>query len=53
MTSGTQSPSLGMGIGMGFVPTENAKAGNPLEIEIRGKRFPAVIVPKPLYRKAH
>ena len=53
VSSGTQSPSLGVGIGMGFVPTENAKAGNALEIEIRGKRFPAVIAPKPLYRKAN
>jgi len=53
VTSGTQSPSLGIGIGMGFVPTEHAKAGNAIEIEIRGKRFPAVIAPKPLYRKAN
>lgn len=49
VTSGTQSPSLGIGIGMGYVPPEFAKA--PIEIEIRGKRFPAVIVPKPIYRR--
>jgi aminomethyltransferase len=49
VTSGTQSPSLGVGIGMGYVPPEFAKG--PIEIEIRGKRFPAVIVPKPIYKK--
>ena len=53
VTSGTQSPSLGIGIGMGYVPPEFAAAQTPIEIEIRGKRSPAVIVPKPIYRKAH
>jgi aminomethyltransferase len=51
VTSGTQSPSLGIGIGMGYVPAEFAKPGGEMEIEIRGKPFPAVIVPKPIYRK--
>jgi aminomethyltransferase len=51
VASGTQSPSLGIGIGMGYVPPEFAKANTPVEIEIRGKRAPAVLVPKPLYRK--
>jgi glycine cleavage system T protein (aminomethyltransferase) len=51
VTSGTQSPSLGQGIGMGYVPPELAKPDQPIEIEIRGKRAPAMIVPKPIYRK--
>jgi aminomethyltransferase len=51
VTSGTQSPSLGIGIGMGFVPPEFAKPDTKIEIEIRGKRFAAVVVPKPVYRK--
>jgi aminomethyltransferase len=51
VTSGTQSPSLGIGIGMGYVPPEQAKPGTPIEIEIRGKYSPALIVPKPIYRK--
>jgi len=51
VTSGTQSPSLGIGIGMGYVPPEQAKPGTPVEIEIRGKYSPALIVPKPIYRK--
>ena len=49
--SGTQSPSLGIGIGMGYVPPQFAKPGTAIEIEIRGKRFAAVVVPKPIYRK--
>ncbi len=52
VTSGTQSPSLGIGIGLGYVPPENAKRDTKIEIEIRGKRFAAVIVPKPIYKKA-
>ena len=51
VTSGTQSPSLGIGIGMGYVPAEFAKPDTKIEIEIRGKRFAAVVVPKPIYRK--
>jgi len=51
VTSGTQSPSLGIGIGMGYVPPEFAKPDTKLEIEIRGKCAPAVIVTKPIYRK--
>lgn len=51
VVSGTQSPSLGIGIGMGYVPPELVKAGKALEIEIRGKLSPAVSVTKPIYRK--
>jgi aminomethyltransferase len=52
VTSGTQSPSLGVGIGMGYVPPALAKSDTKIEIEIRGKRFAAVIVPKPIYKKS-
>lgn len=51
VASGTQSPSLGCGIGMGYVPTSCAEVGTPLEIEIRGRRYPAVVVRRPLYRR--
>jgi len=51
VTSGTQSPSLGIGIGMGYVPPELVKPGTQIEIEIRGKRFAAIVVPEPIYRK--
>jgi aminomethyltransferase len=51
VTSGTQSPSLNVGIGMGFVPPEFAKAGTVIEIEIRGRRAAALVVQKPIYKK--
>ncbi len=51
VTSGTQSPSLGLGIGLGYVTPEFAKVGTAIEIEIRGRRFPAQVVQKPIYRK--
>ncbi|MDP7049511.1 MAG: glycine cleavage system aminomethyltransferase GcvT [Verrucomicrobiota bacterium] len=51
VTSGTQSPSLGCGIGLGYVETAHAKAGTPIEIEIRNRRFPAQVVKQPIYRK--
>jgi aminomethyltransferase len=52
VVSGTQSPSLNLGIGLGYVPPEFTKPGTAIEIEIRGSRFPAVTVQKPIYRKA-
>jgi len=51
VVSGTQSPSLGIGIGLGYVPPEYVAPGNTIEIEIRGKRSPAQIVKKPIYQK--
>ena len=52
VVSGTQSPSLGIGIGLGYIPAGTAKAGDVIEIEIRGKRYAAVIVPKPIFKKS-
>ena len=51
VVSGTQSPSLNVGIGMGYVPPEFAKPGTVIEIEIRGNRPKAMVVKKPIYRK--
>jgi aminomethyltransferase len=51
VVSGTQSPSLNVGIGMGYVPPGDAKIGKTIQIEIRGKKFNAAIVPKPIYKK--
>ena len=51
VTSGTQSPSLGIGIGLGYVPSDFARVGTEIEIEVRGKRAPAVIVSKPIFRR--
>jgi len=51
VVSGTQSPSLGVGIGIGYVPPESAAPGTVIGIEVRGKRWAAQIVKKPLYQK--
>jgi aminomethyltransferase len=52
VTSGTQSPSLNAGIGLGYVPPDCAKPDTKIEIEIRGKRCPVVVVKKPIYQPA-
>jgi aminomethyltransferase len=49
VTSGTQSPSLGIGVGLGYVLPEFAKPQTLLEIEIRARRAFAIVVPKPIY----
>ncbi len=52
VTSGTQSPSLGIGIGMGYVPPSYCQPETAIAIEIRGKKVPAVVVSRPIYKKA-
>jgi aminomethyltransferase len=52
VVTGTQSPSLNIGIGMGYLPPEFARPDTAIEIEVRGKLVPAVVVKKPFYRKA-
>jgi aminomethyltransferase len=51
LTSGTQSPTLGTAIGLGYVSSAFAVPGQKVEIEIRGRRFAACISKKPLYRR--
>ena len=48
-TSGSVSPSLKTGIGMAMIDASVAKSGVELAIEIRGRRYPAVTVKKPIY----
>lgn len=50
VTSGTYSPTLGKAIALAYCLTSLAKIGQPLEVEIRGKTYPAVVVKKPFYR---
>ena len=51
VASGTLSPSLNIGIGMAYIPVGWARINEEIEIDIRGKCFPATIQKKPLYRK--
>jgi aminomethyltransferase len=50
VTSGTLSPTLGYPIALGYVPTKVATVGQQLEVDIRGKAYPAVVVKRPFYR---
>ncbi|MBT8254164.1 MAG: glycine cleavage system aminomethyltransferase GcvT [Bacteroidia bacterium] len=50
VTSGTMSPSLEKGIGMGYVPSVFADPGSKIFIQIRKKRIPATIVKFPFYK---
>lgn len=52
VTSGTFSPILDRGIGMGYVGIEHAKAGSMLEIIIRDRAVPASVVPTPFVKKS-
>jgi glycine cleavage system T protein (aminomethyltransferase) len=51
VTSGTHSPMLEAGIGMGYVPVAQAKPGTELTIDVRGKPRAARVVKKPIYKR--
>jgi aminomethyltransferase len=51
VTSGTMSPCLEIGIGMGYVPAEAVEPGTAIEVDVRGKKRPAEIRKRPLYDK--
>ena len=51
VTSGTHSPMLDRGIGMGYVPSASAEPGSELVVDVRGKPRRARVVSKPIYRK--
>jgi aminomethyltransferase len=51
VTSGTLSPSLGIGIGMAYLPVERAEPGTAIEIDVRGRTRAAEVRTKPLYSK--
>jgi aminomethyltransferase len=50
--SGTLSPTLGIAIGTAYLPLAVAKEGTQFEVEIRGKRLPAVVQKMPFYKNA-
>jgi len=51
LTSGTQSPSLGVGIGLGYVDVAYGSPDQKVEIDVRGRRFAATVGKKPLYKR--
>ncbi|HET7361772.1 MAG TPA: glycine cleavage system aminomethyltransferase GcvT [Salinimicrobium sp.] len=50
VTSGTMSPSLNKGIGLGYVPTEFTAPGSKINIQVRKKALPATVVKLPFYK---
>jgi glycine cleavage system T protein (aminomethyltransferase) len=51
VTSGTYSPTLEKNIAMGYVPIDMAEADTTLEMDIRGRRHGARVVPLPFYKR--
>ena len=51
VTSGTQSPTLGLPIAMAYVAPGDAEPGTVVDVEIRGVRVPARVVALPFYRR--
>jgi aminomethyltransferase len=51
VTSGTLSPMLGVGIGLGYVPASYAAPGTPLDIDLRGRLRRATVTSKPIYKR--
>ena len=49
LTSGTVSPSLGIGVAMGYVPPELSKPDTPVQVDVRGKTLNAVVRRPPFY----
>lgn len=52
LTSGAPSPTLGKGIAMAYLPIALAKTGTRLQIDVRGRKIPAVVVKKPFYKSS-
>ena len=50
-TSGTHCPFLGKALAMALIDPAHAAEGTQLEVEVRGRRVPAVIVPLPFYKR--
>lgn len=49
--SGTMSPTLGVPVGMCYLPSAAAVVGTTFEIDIRGKKLPARVVKLPFYKR--
>jgi aminomethyltransferase len=52
VTSGTQTPYLKKAIGMAYLPADSTAAGTEFEIDVRGRRARAQVVPMPFYKRA-
>jgi len=53
LSSGALSPTLRTGIGMAYLAIQYSKPGTLLQIDVRGRGFPAIVVKKPFYKPTH
>jgi glycine cleavage system T protein (aminomethyltransferase) len=52
VTSGTYAPYLQKNIGLVYLPAERSAVGTEFDVDIRGRRVPARVVPTPFYKRA-
>ena len=52
VTSGTQTPFLKKAIGMAYLPSDRTAPGTEFDIDIRGRRAKAAVMPMPFYKRA-
>ena len=52
VTSGTHSPMLDQGVGLGYVPAAAAQPGTELTLDVRGRPRRGRVVTKPIYKRA-
>ena len=52
VTSGTQTPFLKKAIGMAYLPSDRIAPGTEFDVDVRGRRAKAVVVPMPFYKRA-
>ncbi len=52
VTSGTQAPFLKKSVGMAYLPVDLAAPETPFEVDVRGRRLAARVVPKPFYKRS-
>ena len=51
VTSGSPAPSLGKHVGLAYLPIQYTEIDQLLEVEVRGKRIQAKVVPTPFYKR--
>ena len=51
VTSGTQTPFVKKAIGMAYLPAERTAPGTEFEVDVRGRRLRAQVVPMPFYKR--
>ena len=51
VTSGTQTPHVKKAIGMAYLPADRTAPGTEFDIDVRGRRVRATVVPMPFYKR--